>query len=97
MADEDCALRRKPPSTRDSTKDGWNYFGWKVRRMPSDNLLPCRAKRVSVYSVVIKIQSLSMVSKSAIMASTRVLICETTFRETPNACATSPMGRSSNT
>ena len=38
-----------------------------------------------------------MASKSAIMASTRVLVCETTFRETPNAFATSPMGFSYNT
>ena len=33
-ADEDCALRRKPPLILGTTKDGWNCCGWKVRRPP---------------------------------------------------------------
>ena len=51
-ADEDCALRRKPPLILGTTKDGWNYFGWKVRRPLFGNRLPCRTKCGSVYSVV---------------------------------------------
>ena len=51
-ADEDCALRRKPPLILGTTKDGWNYFGWKVRRPLFGNRLPCRTKCGSVSSVV---------------------------------------------
>ena len=51
-ADEDCALRRKPPLILSTTKDGWNYFGWKVRRPLFGNRLPCRTKCGSVSSVV---------------------------------------------
>ena len=36
-------------------------------------------------------------SMAAIIRSTRVLICETALRESPNAAATSPIGRSSST
>ena len=51
-ADEDCALRRKPPLILGTTKDGWNCCGWKVQRQSFDSLLPCRTKCGSVYSVV---------------------------------------------
>ena len=51
-ADEDCALRRKPSLMHGIMEDERNYFRWKVRRIPFGNLLPCRTKCVSVYSVV---------------------------------------------
>ena len=51
-ADEDCALRRKPSLMHGIMEDERNYFGWKDRRLPFGNLLPCRTKCVSVYSVV---------------------------------------------